>query len=133
MPHALTERQKEYLEFIREYIRENEMSPGLDEIARHFSVKPPTAHKILEALQTKGFVYFIRSSEAGFFKVVRAGFCAARKQIGNSLAQGLDIPKAEVLSLLQKAGLPPQRRAEDLSLEDWAKLERIIFEENRLT
>lgn len=73
------------------------------------------------------------SSEAAFFKIVRAGFCAARKQIANSLAQGLDIPKAEVLSLLQKAGLSPQRRAEDLSLEDWANLERIIFEENKLT
>lgn len=67
MPHALTERQKEYLKFIREYIRENEMSPGLDDIARHFYVRSPTAHKILESLQIKGFIYFVRSSEAGFF------------------------------------------------------------------
>ncbi|MBN1536908.1 MAG: hypothetical protein JW908_09270 [Anaerolineales bacterium] len=75
MPHALSERQKEYLNFIREYIRANEMSPGLDEIARHFDVKSPTAHKILEALQAKGFIYFVRSSEAGFYirLVERAG------------------------------------------------------------
>jgi 16S rRNA (adenine1518-N6/adenine1519-N6)-dimethyltransferase len=45
------------------------------------------------------------NSQAGFFKVVRAGFCAARKQIANSLAQGLDIPKAEALSLLEEARL----------------------------
>lgn len=67
MPHALSVRQKEYLAFIREYIRENEMSPGLDEIARHFGVKPPTAHKILDTLQVKGYIYFVRSSESGFF------------------------------------------------------------------
>jgi 16S rRNA (adenine1518-N6/adenine1519-N6)-dimethyltransferase len=73
------------------------------------------------------------TSEAGFFKVVRAGFCAARKQIANSLAQGLDIPKAEVLSLLEKAHLSPHSRAEDLKLEEWANLERILFEEKRLT
>jgi 16S rRNA (adenine1518-N6/adenine1519-N6)-dimethyltransferase len=66
------------------------------------------------------------SSESRFFEVVRAGFCAARKQIANSLAQGLDINKVEVLSLLEKANLRPQRRAEELSLEEWALLERTI-------
>ena len=75
MPHALSERQKEYLEFIREYIRDNEKSPQLNEIAEYFGVKPPTAHKILETLQFKGFIYFVRSSESGFFirLVERAG------------------------------------------------------------
>lgn len=67
MPHALSERQKEYLQFIKEYIRENEMSPSLNEIARYFGVKPPTAHKILDALQIKGYIYSVRSSESGYF------------------------------------------------------------------
>jgi 16S rRNA (adenine1518-N6/adenine1519-N6)-dimethyltransferase len=72
------------------------------------------------------------TSEIDFFKVVRAGFCAARKQIVNSLAQGLDIPKPEVLSLLKKADLSSSRRAEDLSLEEWARLEGILSKEKRL-
>ena len=58
----------------------------------------------------------------GFFELVRAGFSASRKQIGNSLAQGLRLPKAEVLSLLEKVGIAPQRRAETLTLEEWARL-----------
>ena len=33
LPHSLTSRQKEYLEFIRNYIKENESSPRLEEIA----------------------------------------------------------------------------------------------------
>ncbi|MDO8567479.1 MAG: 16S rRNA (adenine(1518)-N(6)/adenine(1519)-N(6))-dimethyltransferase RsmA [Dehalococcoidales bacterium] len=59
---------------------------------------------------------------ASFFEVVRAGFAAPRKQIANSLAQGLDIPKEASLNILEKAGIDPQRRAETLTLEEWARL-----------
>jgi 16S rRNA (adenine1518-N6/adenine1519-N6)-dimethyltransferase len=68
------------------------------------------------------------TGEKSFFKVVRAGFCAARKQLGNSLAQGLDIPKPEALSLLQKAEVSPQKRPEVLTLEEWARLEKVYSE-----
>jgi 16S rRNA (adenine1518-N6/adenine1519-N6)-dimethyltransferase len=60
--------------------------------------------------------------EASFFDLVRAGFSAPRKQLANSLAQGLGIAKAEVLSLLEAARISPQRRAQTLSLEEWARL-----------
>ncbi len=75
MPHSLTSRQKEYLKFIRDYIKENESSPRLEEIAEYFGVKAPTAHKILEALQSKGYLYFGRDPNSGFFirLIERAG------------------------------------------------------------
>jgi 16S rRNA (adenine1518-N6/adenine1519-N6)-dimethyltransferase len=60
-----------------------------------------------------------------FFKLVKAGFSSARKQIANSLSHSLDLPKEEVVSLLDKAGIDPQRRAETFSLEDWARLWQI--------
>ena len=62
----------------------------------------------------------------GFFRVVRAGFSARRKQIGNSLAQGLELPKAECLSLLGETNIAPQRRAETLTLDDWVKLWQVF-------
>jgi 16S rRNA (adenine1518-N6/adenine1519-N6)-dimethyltransferase len=62
----------------------------------------------------------------GFFSLVRAGFSAARKQLVNSLAQGLKLPKAEVLPLLERAKIAPQRRAEILTLEEWAGLWRVF-------
>lgn len=62
------------------------------------------------------------SDVEGFFKLVRAGFTAARKQVANSLAKGLDLPKEEVLALLAKAKIDPQRRAETFTLEEWATL-----------
>jgi 16S rRNA (adenine1518-N6/adenine1519-N6)-dimethyltransferase len=61
----------------------------------------------------------------GFFALVRAGFSAARKQLANSLAQGLSIPKADALSLLEKGKIESQRRAETLSIEEWAYLWRV--------
>jgi 16S rRNA (adenine1518-N6/adenine1519-N6)-dimethyltransferase len=68
------------------------------------------------------------TDERGFFDMVRAGFAAARKQIANSLAQGLKLPKDEVLTLLQRAEIAPQRRAETLTLEEWAKLWQVFAE-----
>ena len=62
---------------------------------------------------------------ATFFPLVRAGFSAARKQIANSLANGLDLPKPEVLAMLDGAGIDPRRRAESLFLEEWDRLWRI--------
>ena len=62
----------------------------------------------------------------GFFGLVRAGFCASRKQLVNSLAQGLGLPKARVLPLLEKAGIIPQRRAETLTLTEWAQLWQVF-------
>lgn len=61
-----------------------------------------------------------------FFKLVRAGFSAARKQVANSLAQGLGLPKEAVLDLLEKAGIDPRRRAETFTLEEWARLWREV-------
>ena len=66
------------------------------------------------------------ADEKGFFEMVRAGFTASRKQIVNSLAQGLKSPKPEVLALLEKADIVPQRRAETLTLKEWAQLWQVF-------
>ncbi|NQT31804.1 MAG: ribosomal RNA small subunit methyltransferase A [Deltaproteobacteria bacterium] len=70
------------------------------------------------------------SDEGGFFELVRAGFAAPRKQIANSLSQGLGLPRDVILPLLEKADIASQRRAETLTLEEWARLCR-VFEEKR--
>lgn len=73
------------------------------------------------------------TDEASFFELVRAGFTNPRKQITNSLAQGLGIPKADVLSLLEKAGIAHERRSETLTLEEWARLWHIYSESRKLS
>ena len=66
------------------------------------------------------------TDERSFFELVRAGFSASRKQIVNSLSQGLEKPKANVLPLLQEASILPQRRAETLTLDEWAHLWQVF-------
>jgi len=66
-----------------------------------------------------------------FFEVVRSGFTQPRKQIANSFSQGTALPKEEVRVLLAKAGVDPQRRAETLTLEEWAKLWQVFQERQR--
>jgi 16S rRNA (adenine1518-N6/adenine1519-N6)-dimethyltransferase len=58
----------------------------------------------------------------GFFRVVKAGFSQKRKQLRNALAGGLRLPAAEVTAWLERAGVAPDRRAETLSLAEWAAL-----------
>lgn len=59
-----------------------------------------------------------------FFRVVRAGFSQKRKQLRNSISGGLQISKQQSSELLATADVDQRRRAETLSLEEWAALAR---------
>jgi 16S rRNA (adenine1518-N6/adenine1519-N6)-dimethyltransferase len=72
----------------------------------------------------------VEVDEKGFFDTVRAGFAAPRKQLANSLAKGLGKEKALVLPFLKKARIDPQKRAETLTIEEWATLQRVLGEKN---
>ncbi|OHA65298.1 MAG: ribosomal RNA small subunit methyltransferase A [Candidatus Wildermuthbacteria bacterium RIFCSPHIGHO2_01_FULL_49_22b] len=57
-----------------------------------------------------------------FFRVVKAGFKQPRKQLANNLATELNLSRQETESLLKKADIKPEQRAETLSLKDWINL-----------
>jgi 16S rRNA (adenine1518-N6/adenine1519-N6)-dimethyltransferase len=57
-----------------------------------------------------------------FFAMAKAGFSQKRKQIHNSLAGGLARPREEIDQLLGEAQIDPKRRAETLTLDEWARL-----------
>lgn len=57
-----------------------------------------------------------------FFKLAHAGFGQKRKTLRNSLSAGLSLPTSEVETRLRKADIDPTRRAETLSIAEWAKL-----------
>lgn len=61
-------------------------------------------------------------SDKLFFRVVRAGFGQKRKQLRNALSGGLAIKSAVAGELLIEAGVDPTRRAETLTLAEWAAL-----------
>jgi 16S rRNA (adenine1518-N6/adenine1519-N6)-dimethyltransferase len=61
-----------------------------------------------------------------FFRVVKAGFGQKRKQLKNSLAAGLHRPGTEIVFAMEKADIDPTRRAETLSLAEWARLAEVL-------
>ncbi len=59
-----------------------------------------------------------------FFRLVQAGFAAPRKQLRNALAIGLKCRPADAEAMLAEANVDPIRRAQTLSMDEWAALYR---------
>ncbi len=57
-----------------------------------------------------------------FFAVIRAGFNQRRKTLPNSLSSVLQLPKEQVNAALAAAGVAPERRAETLTMTEFARL-----------
>lgn len=57
-----------------------------------------------------------------FFRIVKAGFSQRRKTLLNSLGAGLHLSREETAQLLERAGIAPTTRAQNVTLEEWHKL-----------
>jgi len=85
---------------------------------------PPKVRSAVLRLDTRhGTAVEVDDREA-FFRLVQAGFAARRKQLRNALAIGLGWAAAEAEAVLLEAGLDPGRRAQTLTLQEWAGLYR---------
>jgi 16S rRNA (adenine1518-N6/adenine1519-N6)-dimethyltransferase len=63
-----------------------------------------------------------------FFRVARAGFSAPRKQLKNTLAQGLGLTGAEAGEAIGGVGIDPSLRPQDVPLEGWLRLAQLLNE-----
>ena len=96
-----------------------------------FSVQPGSfypAPKVTSAVirldvRRKPAVEVPNGDEAGFFALIRAAFSQRRKTAANAIANGLHLPKAQVLAALQAAGLDERARPEQLTLDDYCALQ----------
>lgn len=65
-------------------------------------------------------------SEKTFFAIVRSAFGQRRKTAINGVSAGLDLPKETVRQAFATAGLAPAVRPEQMTLEDFCRLEQAI-------
>ncbi|MDR3559016.1 MAG: 16S rRNA (adenine(1518)-N(6)/adenine(1519)-N(6))-dimethyltransferase RsmA [Candidatus Pacebacteria bacterium] len=63
-----------------------------------------------------------QNERKNFFRIVRAGFSAKRKTLANNLANSFQLDREIAEEAIKKAGLEPNVRAQELSVEDWKKL-----------
>lgn len=62
-----------------------------------------------------------------FFRLAKAGFSQRRKTLLNSLSAGLHTDRAQTLEIIISAGIDPQARAQNLSLQQWYDLYKIVY------
>ena len=65
-------------------------------------------------------------NEEHFFKVVKAAFSQRRKTAVNCLSNGLGIPKAEISKALNTIGKNETSRAENFTMEEFARLSELL-------
>lgn len=69
----------------------------------------------------------ITKDKETFFKVVRGSFAQRRKTVSNSLSSSLDLNKQDVNSILEQSGVPQNARAEQLTMEEFAKIADVLL------
>lgn len=96
------------------------------EVPRDFFTPPPKVDSQVIVLERRPSPLIDARDQPDFFRVVKAGFSAKRKKLRSSLAGGLNVTKPEAEALLARAGISADLRAEDLSIEQWKLLARIV-------
>jgi 16S rRNA (adenine1518-N6/adenine1519-N6)-dimethyltransferase len=85
---------------------------------------PPKVTSSVVRLDVREQPLVPREELPAFFRVVRAGFSAPRKQLRNTLAQGLGVSGTAAAEAIAAAGLDPSLRPQDLSIDNWLALTR---------
>lgn len=83
---------------------------------------PPRVESAVLAVTVRPRPRVALADEGRFHAVVRAAFARRRKMLANALAAGLGVPLAGVRAAAAGAGIDPTRRAETLTIEEFAAL-----------
>jgi 16S rRNA (adenine1518-N6/adenine1519-N6)-dimethyltransferase len=83
---------------------------------------PPRVESAVAHLKARAEPPVPVADPACFRRVVRAAFAQRRKTLANALAAGLALPAAGARALIAATGLDPGRRAETLTLAEFARL-----------
>lgn len=98
-----------------------EASLGI-EVGKEFFTPPPKVDSQVVILRTYAAPLIAPNDEKAFFHLVHAGFAEKRKKLRSSLAGGLQLEKSAVDTLLEKSGISPEARAQELSIDGWKEI-----------
>lgn len=95
-------------------------------VSRGSFMPPPKVDSAVIRLDLRREPPVCVEDEGWFFQVSRAAFAQRRKTVANSLSASLRLPKPQVEAALAAAGIAPNARAEELSLEQFAALSQTL-------
>lgn len=101
-----------------------EVSLGPVVTAEYFT-PPPKVDSQVVIMKRRSHALVPVDEQKAFFRLVKAGFSERRKKLRSSLAGGLGLDKTTIDQLLTAASLPLESRAQELSIEQWYRLETI--------
>lgn len=94
------------------------------DVAPTVFIPPPNVESAVVICDLRPALLLPEQEHRLFFRIVNAGFRQKRKQVANSIAAELDLPKADVTAWLTAAEIDPMRRAQTLDIPDWVRLTR---------
>jgi len=97
-------------------------------VRRTAFIPPPEVDSAVLRLRVREHPLFPDIPSDIYFRIVSAGFAQKRKSLLNSLSSSLNLPKSRIATLLDKASIDHNVRAEQLTLEDWARICRQLME-----
>ena len=91
---------------------------------------PPKINSAILRLRIRNFELGIRKSE-NYYKLIKIIFKQPRKTLLNNLADGLNLPKKEVVEKLKELGLDEKSRGQDLTVNLLIKLTEIQISKSK--
>ncbi len=85
---------------------------------------PPKVHSTVIELLPRAEPLVSRKDVEDLFKLARSAFLGRRKQLHNSLSNGLQMTTGEVKDMTERAGIDSERRPATLGIEEWLSLLR---------
>lgn len=92
------------------------------EVPKELFTPPPKVDSQVVVLKTRPVPLVDSKHEEQFFRLIKMAFIAKRKKLRSSLAAGLHKDKSEIEALLLTADIDPDKRPEDLTIQDWCRL-----------
>ncbi|MBU1275774.1 MAG: ribosomal RNA small subunit methyltransferase A [Proteobacteria bacterium] len=104
------------------------VSQGMEVGPNQFFPRPDVTSQVvhLEPLATPAALLESPQAQEAYARVVKAAFSQRRKTLANSLAGGLRRERAGVTQALQGLGIDPTRRAETLTIAEFAAVARAL-------
>src|SRR5437762_1031949 len=85
---------------------------------------PPRVESAVVALRTRHRPAFAPLAQEPFLRLVSDAFRHRRKQLRSALGHEAGIDRDRATALLASVGIAPERRPEELSLDEWIALAR---------
>lgn len=128
---TITPKQKQVLDFIKDFIRKHDYSPSLQEIAHHFNKSVSTAQHFIEELENRGFLQKTNNVARGisttvqqFGRIFKLGKIAAGEPIDPiENPEPIEVP----LSMISRTGDYYALEVKGTSMEDDNILDRDII------